>query len=502
MMSERPAEDVGVDGIARTSGFAGGGSSPASSASISASRVRSWPSSRGDTAPARARCRRRSAPSTRRDGRLLAGGTAQQRGVREAEDIPRPIAGFVQAQASPRLTRPSRPCSTARIGSSRRPSPSRRSAARRRASGRGGPCAARARSSGRRRARPSASCRAWSRRCHRPGAVVGGQRQHRVRAVVRGDRPADRGLRRRGSSACSRGSRRRRCARCTLPGAEQPRQAEPRPMASTTSSPVSRSPVSVRTAGACPERCSSAATVTPRRISIPSWASAADAMTCSIVLRRAVQVTKRSSPSRGSRSVIFGGITSAGRSAARRRRRAPGGRRAARRRARGGRAAACSAPGGTGSRRRAPSAPRPRRGRRGTAAVSRSSTVTRWPSRASMRAAASPHRPPPRMIVWGITPARRRRRGVYSRGGHKSGRSRLLGRASRRAWSKVLAGWKWSARRGGRLRRPSRVTRSDAGRRRPGARTTATPRRGSPPRHASARPRPRRAASRPRRPRR
>ena len=63
------------------------------------------------------------------------------------------------------------------------------------------------------------------------------------------------------------------------------------------------------TTGACPERGSSAVTVTPRRSSIPSWASAALAITCSIVLRRPVQVTKRSSPSRGPRSAIAGEVT-------------------------------------------------------------------------------------------------------------------------------------------------------------------------------------------------
>ena len=82
------------------------------------------------------------------------------------------------------------------------------------------------------------------------------------------------------------------------------------------------------------------------------------------------------------------------------------------------------------------------------------------------------------------------------------GRSRLIGAASRRAWSKVLAGRRkpLSPRRS--FTRPSRVAYLAAGRRRPGARTTTTRRRGSPPRPASARRRRRRAASRRRRPRR
>ena len=85
----------------------------------------------------------------------------------------------------------------------------------------------------------------------------------RVRIVYvpwwRGDRPADRGqlaaeVARVVEEAAVVG------ALVTLPAPSNRGSAEPRPMASTTSSPVSRSPSSVRTTGACPERGSSAAT--------------------------------------------------------------------------------------------------------------------------------------------------------------------------------------------------------------------------------------------------
>ena len=217
----------------------------------------------------------------------------------------------------------------------------------------------------------------------------------------------------RGRSACSRGSPCPRTPRGPVP-LRRPRAASAArsrgPWRRSRGRPTSRL-AGVRAHGGdvhvpVGTRVSSAVTLTPRRISTPGSPSAARAMTRSNVLRRAglgdealVALARRAVGDPPGQDLAIGS-----------KRYAPAALKPEHLGQFGlqhlrARAAAGSAPGGTAttpSRRQRSQAAS---GSAGSGAGSRSRTVTRWPSRASIIAAARPQRPPPSTIVWDISSA-------------------------------------------------------------------------------------------------
>ena len=156
---------------------------------------------------------------------------------------------------------------------------------------------------------------------HRPGVVVAEQREERDRPHrARGPGRTARVPRGRGSSACStrspsprtrRGARHRRARQPTRPASSVGPSHRPRGRSATGRR--RRAPPRARAAPRRrPPRRRTPGCARPRHTSMPGWSRAARAYTASATGRRALTQRSRSSPGRGARSSIVGGIAESG----------------------------------------------------------------------------------------------------------------------------------------------------------------------------------------------